>query len=273
MSLGPTWTIFDGHPWGDIVAEAKGTIKVNKSIPLMLLARFPLTDNPEILNELPVDAFDCIRIDNLPAGDKMLGPLSRLTGLRRLDFREGEFHDKAFGQLRNLVNLEGLTVTECFVTGESMTHFGTLKKLKYLHLKNLALDWKLLGKSGPPMPAVEDLFLEKTNLTDEGLAWIERMPNLSKLLLDNNAEVTDKGLKHLVGLKKLRLLTLRNMKVTAKGLLQLKNMNDNRNIILENSHFSASDISRLKSAMPHTNFEFSRSHLGADDYALFAPLP
>jgi hypothetical protein len=271
LDLGPNWNVSDKHPKGKFFAEAKGTISCNADDSLMLMARFPLTDKPTLLNSFPVNSFEYIIIDNLPAEDKIFGPLSRLTGLKRLDFIEGEFHDTAFGQLSKLVNLEALVVRECFVTGESLTHFGSLKKLKYIFFKSIALDWKLLSKSGPTLPGMTDLILGSTNLTDQGLDWIVRMPNLTNLTLDGDVSVTDKGLLRLKSLKKLRRLGLKRMKVTANGLLQLKDTNI-KNIQIEDIEFSPSDLKRLTTAMPGIAFAFRKKEMKPDTMEMFAPL-
>lgn len=269
--LGPNWDIFDKHPKGTFVAEAKGTVPYSAGAAVMLTARFPFTDNPAVISKLPPDAFQYINISMLPAEDKIFGPLSKLTGLRRLDFQEGEFHDKAFGQLSKLTNLEALTVNECFVTGESLTHFGTLKKLEYLSLKKVALDWKLLNKSSPVFPALTNLHFTSTNLTDEGLKWCEKMPKLTRLILDADASVTDKGLLTLKKLPSLRILQLKQLKVTAKGVMQLKG-SKLALLALEDANFTPEEVKRLRDAMPDTRITFSKKKMKEGTMEIFAPL-
>ena len=269
--LGPNWDLFDKHPKGTFVAEAKGSVPYTAGAAVMLTARFPFTDNPAVIASLPPDAFQYINISMLPAEDKIFGPLSKLTGLRRLDFQEGEFHDKAFAQLSKLTNLEALTVNECFVTGESLTHFGTLKKLEYLAMKKVALDWKLLNKSSPVFPALTNLHFTSTNLTDEGLRWCEKMPKLTRLILDGDAQVTDKGLLTIKKLPSLRILQLKQLKITAKGVMQLKGSKLTL-IALEDVNFTPEEIKRLRDAMPDTRFTFSKKKMREGTMEIFAPL-
>ncbi len=271
INLGPNWNILDKHPKGTFFAEAKGTVPYTAGDALMLTANFPFTDNPAAMNKLPVDAFQFINISSLPAEDKVFGPLSRLTGLRRLDFLEGEFHDKAFAQLSKLVNLEALTVNECFVTGESLTHFGTLKKLGYLSLKNVALDCKLLSHSTTLFPALTNLHLTSTNINDESLKWLERMPKLTKLILGEDAQITDKGLLTLKMLPQLRILQLKQLKLTAKGVMQFKGSKLTY-IGLEDAKFTPEEVKQLKDAMPDIRFVFGKRKVKEETMELFAPL-
>ncbi|MBI2810240.1 MAG: hypothetical protein HYX67_05365 [Candidatus Melainabacteria bacterium] len=270
VDLGPDWNLFEKHPKGIFVAEARGTVKSTTDKALMLTASFPLVDKPDVMKKLPADAFQMISILNLPADDKVFGPLSRLTGLKRLDFEEGDFHDKAFGQLSTLINLEALTVKECFVTGESLTKFGTMKKLKFMSFKKIALDWKLLNKSNTVFPALENLHFTDTNLTDEGLHWLTKMPKLTRLVLDSDAQVTDKGLVELKKIKSLRRVELKQLKVTPDAIIQLKGSGI-KHIALVDMKLTAADIQRLKTAMPGT-VTFSNRKIDKEKIDLFAPL-
>jgi hypothetical protein len=273
MTLDSNWSISEKHPKGKFFSEAKGTIPITTGDALMLVARFPLTDNPAALNKLPVDAFQCINISSLPAEDKIFGPLTRLTGLRRIDLDEGEFSDKGFAQLRKLINLEGISVKECMITGESLSHFGTLKKLKFLSIKHAKLEWNLLSRqAADTLPGMDDLLLINTNLNDQGISWLEKMPNLTRLTLDGDLKLTDKGLAKLKNLKKLQRLSIKEMKaITANGLMQLKGSSI-KQIWLEDSSLSASDIKRVVAAMPGVRLAFRNRPVKTDMIDMFAPL-
>ncbi len=272
INLGADWSIFDKHPKGSFFAEAKGTIPYYTTDALMLTANFPFVDDVPTMSKLPPDAFQFINIDSLPSEDKIFVPLTHLTGLRRLDFQEGDFHDKAFGQLGKLPNLEVIFVKECFVTGESLTHFGSLKKLQAMTFKKCAFDWTLLSKSKTVFPALTQLGLTNSNVTDEGLLWLQNMPKLTKLFLDCDVKVTDKGLLNIKKLKQLRIVQLKDMKqLTLKGVMQLKGSNL-VHIGLENSNFTPEEEKRIKDAMPGVNFAFNKRKVKADTIELFAPL-
>ncbi len=271
INLGRGWSLTAKRPKGNLVAEAQGTVKYSADDALMLTARFPLTDNPEVMYKLPVDAFQFINFINLPAEDKIFTPLTHMTGLRRLDFEEGEFEDKAFEKLSKLVNLEAITVRECFVTGESLTHFGSLKKLRVLVLRKVALDWKLLNEKSPVFASMRMLQLTDVNLADDGLNWLKKMPNLTRLVLDGNTHVTDKGLLIVKQLKNLKRLELKKMKLSPQGIMQLKGSSIHA-LLIEDANYSDADRKRIFDALPNVRVEYTRRPLKEGTMEIFAPL-
>lgn len=268
--LGKNWDVMAKRNMGKFLSDARGAVKVDKSEPLMLVANYALADHPQVLNKLPPDAFDCIVFENIPAEDKIFGPLSRLTGLKRLEFKEGEFNDKAFVQVRSLVNLEALLVHECFVTGASITQLGDLKKLRMLHLVILDLNWPLLAKSGPSFPNLVQLGLGKTGMTDEGLAWVERMPHLQKLDINDN-RLTGSGFVHFKKLKELNSISLKRTPVKLEGLIQLKSLPSLKEIDFSRAQLPPNDIKKLAAVLTHTKLTMPQGSQG-ETFELFAPL-
>lgn len=271
INLGTNWNILHRHPQGTFVGEARGKIRYPSTENYLLRAKFPLVDNPDVISSIPADAFKSIDIVNLPAENKIFAPLSHLTGLRRLDFEEGDFDDKGFEKLAKLVNLEVISLKECFVTGRSFTHFGALKKLRVVILRKMELDWKLLNQSSPVFPAMDTLHLVDTNLNDEGLKWTEKMPNLSRLYLDGCPKLTDKGLLAATKLKKLRQLELKKMNVTPKGIMQLKGTGIS-SIHIQDANFTSAQEKQLQDSMPNVRFVFGKKQIPGDTMDLFAPL-
>jgi Leucine-rich repeat (LRR) protein len=92
---------------------------------------------------------------------------------------------------------------------------------------------------------VEVLELEKTEVTDEGLAQIKGLTNLRKLHL-SNTRVTDAGLAHLKGLTGLELIQLDNTQVTDAGLSHLKGMTRLTDLNLEETQITDLGLSHLK---------------------------
>jgi hypothetical protein len=68
--------------------------------------------------------------------------------------------------------------------------------------------------------ALENLSLERTGLTDSGLAHLAPLTNLESLSIGHNP-LTDAGLPALTGLSKLKVLWVNETSVTDAGLLQL----------------------------------------------------
>ena len=73
----------------------------------------------------------------------------------------------------------------------------------------------------PAIATLERLHLEKTKITDAGLAHLKDLGNLEYLNLYGTA-VTDAGLEHLKGLKNLKKLYVWQSQVTDAGIAKLK---------------------------------------------------
>jgi hypothetical protein len=136
-----------GHQWlpiaadakrsGHLVGEARGIVDAPSEPDLYLIASYDLVAHPDALNKLSPDALQCIsfgRIGSLTPLDQIFGPLSRLTGLRRLEFDCADLPDKVVEKLRTLVNLEALDMTVCSIQGCCFQKLGSLTKLKELNL-------------------------------------------------------------------------------------------------------------------------------------------
>lgn len=255
IDLGSSWKSTERHPKGRFVAAAKGTVKCSSDATLMFVASLPLVEHPSMLNKLAPDSFQFIDFSNLPVDDNIFVPLTRLSGLRRLDFEEGKFSDKSFASLSRLTNLEVLSVRQCQINGKSLTQFGSLKRLQMLILNSVNLDWKLLSTAAPEMPALTDLVLTFTNVTDDGLRWLERMPSLTFVHLESNSRITDRGLLQLCKLKHLNRLFLKRLKVTPRGLLQLK-ASSVRSMQIIDAHFTPEEMKRIKNGLPHVAITF-----------------
>ncbi len=95
--------------------------------------------------------------------------------------------------------------------------------LKILHpittLESLDLGYTKLSdedlKHVPPH--IEQLFLDHTQVTDQGLVHLKRLENLTHLVLDGT-NITDEGLRHLASLESLEILRVRDTRITEAGL-------------------------------------------------------
>src|SRR5262249_38724435 len=101
-----------------------------------------------------------------------------------------------------------------------------------LHLKHLGLlrwppgedrtagfDTLVLGLAG--LANLEELTLQHTLVTDEGLLSISGPTSLNRLYLDDTA-ITDKSIPHLAKLHELRWITLSGTAVTGTGVKTLE---------------------------------------------------
>jgi uncharacterized membrane protein len=88
-----------------------------------------------------------------------------------------------------------------------------------------------------------------TQITDVGLAAVERFPNLTRLHLNRTA-ITDTGLTHLARLSHLEYLNLYGTKVTDAGLTPLAGLARLRALYIWQTGVTAQGIDRLKTSLP-----------------------
>ena len=127
--------------------------------------------------------------------------LAALKNLRRL--ATYDIDAKAIAQL---VNLEELTTHG---SDEALRHFGNLKKLRTLKLGGSGksvTDTGLLEIA--KLKQLYCLDLRNVDISDMGLKRLTALPNLVKLDIGANAQITEAGLRSLSDCKALRLLSL-----------------------------------------------------------------
>ena len=69
---------------------------------------------------------------------------------------------------------------------------------------------------------VEELSLEETNITDEGLKELTKLKKLTELILFGCKQITDAGLKELARLTHLDVLWVSETRVTKAGVVKLQ---------------------------------------------------
>jgi uncharacterized membrane protein len=131
---------------------------------------------------------------------------------------------------RNSNYLMANFLTDTLLSGEELQMLGSLKK---------QLLWLKMGY---------------TNASDEHMAAIEQLDNLTRLSLEHT-HISDAGLKHLKNLKNLRYLNLVGTQVTAQGVMQLTDLKSLQSIYLYKTQVGEADWPTLKAAFPKTRVE------------------
>jgi uncharacterized membrane protein/mono/diheme cytochrome c family protein len=98
-------------------------------------------------------------------------------------------------------------------------------------------------------PQVLWLDLSGTQITDGGLAVMERFPNITRLHLNRTA-ITDAGLTHLARASNLEYLNLYGTKVTDAGLVPLAGLANLRALYIWQTGVTTEGIDRLKASRP-----------------------
>ncbi len=99
------------------------------------------------------------------------------------------------------------------------------------------------------VPHVEWLYLQGTQITDEGLVRVGLLSDLTRLHVEKT-QITDAGLKHLHGLHRLEYLNLYGTRVTDEGLKTLAEMPSLRRVYLWQTHVTDDGLAQLQAALP-----------------------
>ncbi|MEE8451995.1 MAG: hypothetical protein V3R99_08780 [Thermoguttaceae bacterium] len=101
-----------------------------------------------------------------------------------------------------------------------LAHLAWLPELKRLRILHRATDASLKHIEG--LTGLEELDLNYSDITNDGLSCLSGLTNLKMLKLDDTL-IDDAGLVHLTGLSHLRELDLSRTRITGLGLEQLTN--------------------------------------------------
>ncbi len=228
QSVGSLFTLKSGEQLTDrqihlqFVADAKGKLQIRSNMPIILKANYRVVDNPALFDQIKDGSLDGIHIDDIDAGDESLKHISHLKTLKRLQLHQTEVTDIGVSYLKNLTNLEALSITRSGIRGSTLFDIP-LTKLVMLELSGHELDPKAFFKVGR-YTSIKDIELTRTLLTDGMLQGIGKLSNLEHADLASNQLLTDSGIKYLTGLKHLNYLDLRKSQVTLKGINQLSGL-------------------------------------------------
>src|SRR5262249_23769634 len=118
-------------------------------------------------------------------------------------------------------NLRELTLTRTRVQGPGLDHLAGMEKLHTLRLSTPALARDVVPRLRA-LTRLRWLELCYVPLEDADLADLAGLTRLERLDLSQESRITDKGLKHLHGLTRLRTLSFGGPEVTEAGLEELR---------------------------------------------------
>jgi hypothetical protein len=102
------------------------------------------------------------------------------------------------------------------------------------------------------VPTIENLELQNTRISNEGLSVLERMPNLKYLRLKENAQLSNECIPHLLKLKHLVDLQIHETSIDQYGVNQLVVLDTLRDICLDvwKGNYSFDELLDLSIRMP-----------------------
>ncbi len=245
-------------------------LKGLKGLTHLKLSHTVITD--EGLKELRgLTELKSLSLANTKITDAGLAELANFENLEVLDLYLTHVTDLGIEKLKGLKNLKSLRLTKSQISNQALRNLRELK-----NLNDLALASTKVGDEGlqilSEFRSLKRLVLRDTEVTDEGLRFLRNL-DLVSLDLDQTL-ISDKGVAHLKGLKRLQdldltdtvitdealahlstclnlnKLTLRKTSLTdasLKSLLQLRNL---RELDIRETQISAQSVSQLKQAFP-----------------------
>jgi hypothetical protein len=147
--------------------------------------------------------------------------LRSLNQLRDLRLNGTSVTDNSLRHLSNLSHLRSLDLFRCGISDEGLRHIRPLTQLRHLRLAKSAVTGagirELVG-----MTKMRSLDLQGLPISDDDLAYLQNMTALEHLYLRGSAvhktPVSDAGLAHLTGLKRLKLLHLDHSMVGSEAM-------------------------------------------------------
>jgi Leucine-rich repeat (LRR) protein len=140
------------------------------------------------------------------ADERVVKPLSRLTGLKMLSLSLTGVTDKGMEHLRSLRSLRSLELMEHRVGDAGSAVLKDLPALEYLDLDTATTDAGL--KDLGQLPKLRWLRVRTGKIRGPGLAELANLPRLERLCLWGETGLTDQHVKCLEGLTHLKSLTL-----------------------------------------------------------------
>lgn len=216
--------------WGKwaYIGEAQGDVVIpaGKRVQLMV-GQNAWQDLSPLAKLRPDDLYE-LQIANIPADNRCMPYVGKLTGLKVLNLQMSNIGDTGLRHLRGMRSLERLHLPKR-LTDAGMVHVGELSWLKGLYFyPNRVTDAGLVHLA--KLTSLEELRLGgrmeddhrkalPSLMTDAGLVHLAKLPRLWYLLLWG--DFTDAGLVHLKNIPPLRTLTLSHLNITDAGLTGL----------------------------------------------------
>lgn len=210
------------------IAQAQGTVKIKAGWVVEFWPNGEFFRHPEVLDKLPPDSIDGVRLKYLPMddseeglGDASLAHINNLTKLKYLDVDRSEISDKGLSLLTKLNDLEYLSGLGSGIEGTCLKTMGHMKKMRIFKLPNCNLRISEIKYIPTNFPDLRFLCLNRTRLKDESMEPISRCKNLIRIDISDNSFLTDACCKYIARLPNLYMIEMSSTSITAKGVRDL----------------------------------------------------
>jgi hypothetical protein len=178
-----------------------------------------------------------VHISNGRLGDGALAIFAKMPSIQELSLQGNNFSDAGLKHLAGMIQLRSLWVG---MSKQPITDAGAR------HLAGLT--------------SLEQLDLQSARLTAAGVAALKDLTHLLSLYFDGPADGTavgDAGIEPLLGMKKLRSLSLGNTTLTVEGVRRLLALPDLRDLSLTSPAIGAEARENLKKERPGVRLHIS----------------
>ena len=203
-----------------------------------------------------------VSLSNAAITDNDLQRLLLFPEIFSVNLTSPQLGDAGLSHLANLPNLSSLSLTGSQVTDRGLLPLLKRRALKVLHVGNNPLSAECLKTIGQ-LSELISLGLEGLPVTDASLAELEKLPNLTDLMLANCKQLTDACGSTLARLPKLISLRVDNMGLGDEGVRELS---ESKSL----SSLSLYGTKTTDASVPHLSRIQSLKHLGIGQTALTA---
>jgi internalin A len=179
--------------------------------------------------------------------DDGLVEIAKLSSLKALYITsEHNLTNDCLANLENLPLLEELDIIgKGRVNDDGLSHLAKVPRLRYLALQGLVFTDDGIAHI-KNSTSIRILHLGSQNqLTNTTLVCLSQMPQLERLNLHWNENITNEGIFHLTKLKSLTMLDIKHSKVTDEGLVHLAKIKTLENLTLPDACVTDAGIEHI----------------------------
>ncbi len=203
------------------------------------------------------------------ADQRVLAPISHLTGLRILCLYKTGITSKGMKLLKELRSLKALELHGERIGANGLSVLKDLPELEYLDLDTGLTDAGL--KHVGQLPSLRWLRIQTGSMYGPGLAELVNLPHLERLSIWGNSQglISDRHIKYLEGLTQLKSLTLWGIAgnltdASLASIAKLKNLEE-LYFIRTGSRFTPAGVAHLKELKNLKKVDFAQTWFNSQD--------
>ena len=240
------------------VARGEVTINVPAGQLLMYEPNQYVIMHPELLNSVPPQAIDVLRIAfmSMDAGeekycDRALKYASHFSHASYLSVAYSDASDAGILSISKMPNIKTLWASCCSMRGRFLEDVSEFPNLEEIDVSECNPFDQTELKNLLKLPKLKRLYLGSTGLGPAALKTIARCKSLELLDVRQNKLIDNEAILPLLALKSLRHLALSGTSVNTNGLKVLAQMHL-RKIVLPADSYSPEEFARIVAILPGT---------------------